>query len=104
MSETYQQLMDKANALMEEAKSVRKQELAAVVADIKAKMKEYSITLEDLGGQTRSVETGGTVAKAKKPAKYKGPTGELWAGGPGPRPKWVQEVMAQGHELDQYRI
>ena len=45
---TYSELMAQAQALMAQAEQVRKQELANVIADIKAKMKEYGITLEDL--------------------------------------------------------
>ena len=35
---------------------------------------------------------------------YRGPNGEQWAGGKGPRPKWVKEILASGGSLDDYRI
>ena len=47
---SYAELMAQAKALMEQAESVRKAELANVVAEIKAKMKEFGITIADLGG------------------------------------------------------
>ena len=50
------------------------------------------------------------AAKAPKATKagissgYRGPNGEQWAGGKGPRPKWVKEILAAGGSLDDYRI
>ena len=98
---TYADLVSQAQALMAQAEQVRKQELANVMADIKAKMKEYGITLEDLGGTTAR-KAGGT--KAKAPAKYRGPNGELWSGGPGRKPEWVKAVVAAGQTIEDFRI
>lgn len=99
---TYSELMAQAQALMAQAEQARKDELATVLADIKAKMKQYGITVADLGG-------GGAGKKAPKsksaaPAKYKGPNGELWAGGPGRKPEWVRAVLAAGKSIEDYRI
>ncbi len=101
---TYSELMAQAQQLMAEAEQARKNELASVVADIKAKMKQYGLTVADLGGAA----TGGAkkVGKSKStaPAKYRGPTGELWAGGPGRKPEWVRAVLAAGTSVEDYRI
>lgn len=99
---TYNELMAQAKALMEQAEQARKDELAGAIADIKAKMKEYGITVADLGGATRA-RTGGT-SKAKAPAKYRGPNGELWAGGPGRKPEWVRAAIAAGKNMEDFRI
>jgi DNA-binding protein H-NS len=98
---SYSELMAQAQALMAQAEQARKNELASVVADIKAKMKQYGITVADLGG-----------APARKPgkskstavAKYRGPNGELWAGGPGRKPEWVRNAMAEGKNIEDFRI
>jgi len=101
---TYSELMAQAQQLMAEAEQARKNELASVVADIKAKMKQYGLTVADLGGTA----TGGAkkVGKSKStaPAKYRGPNGELWAGGPGRKPEWVRAVLAAGKSVEDYRI
>lgn len=100
---TYVELKAQAEALLAQAEQVRKQEIASVVQEIKAKMKEYGLTVADLGGG---------AAASKKPskstssaaAKYRGPNGELWAGGLGRKPEWVRKVLAEGKSLDEYLI
>lgn len=98
---TYSELVSQAQALMAQAEQVRKQELANAIADIKAKMKEYGITLEDLGATSGRKASG---SKAKSPAKYRGPNGEPWSGGPGRKPDWVKAVMAEGKDIESFRI
>ena len=100
---TYSELMAQAQTLMAQAEQARKDELASVVADIKARMKQYGITVADLGGAAAS---GKKAPKSKSVAapKYRGPNGELWAGGPGRKPEWVRTVLASGKSLDAYRI
>ncbi|MBX3608551.1 MAG: H-NS histone family protein [Hydrogenophaga sp.] len=96
---TYSELMAQAQSLMAQAEQARKDELAGVITDIKAKMKQYGITVADLGGTS--------TKRAAKPAaapKYRGPNGELWAGGPGRKPQWVRDVLAAGKSLDAFRI
>ena len=101
---TYSELMAQAQSLMAQAEQARKDELSNVIADIKAKMKQYGLTVADLGGAA----TGGAkkVGKSKStaPAKYRGPNGELWAGGPGRKPEWVRAVLAAGKSVEDYRI
>ena len=99
---TYSELVSQAQALMAQAEQVRKQELANVIADIKAKMKEYGISVEDLGSAAAGRNKGGS--KSKAPAKYRGPNGELWSGGPGRKPEWVKAALAAGQSLDQFLI
>lgn len=99
---TYSELVSQAQALMAQAEQVRREELSTVIADIKAKMREYGITAEELGNVTVGRKVGAT--KSKAPAKYRGPNGELWSGGPGRKPEWVKTVLASGQSLDQFLI
>jgi DNA-binding protein H-NS len=99
---TYSELVNQAQALMAQAEQVRKQELADVIADIKAKMKAYGITVADLGGAARKPAAG--RSKSKAPAKYRGPNGELWSGGPGRKPDWVKSALASGKNIEDFRI
>jgi len=100
---TYTELVSQAQALMAEAEKVRKQDLVNVIAEIKAKMREYGITIEDLNAPTAGRKAG-AASKAKAPAKYRGPNGELWSGGPGRKPEWVKTVLAAGQDLDQFLL
>lgn len=100
---TYSELMAQAQSLMAQAEQARKDELASVIADIKARMKQYGITVADLGGAATGAKKTGKSKSAAAP-KYRGPNGELWAGGPGRKPEWVRAVLASGKSLDAYRI
>jgi DNA-binding protein H-NS len=100
---TYSELMAQAQALMAQAEQARKGEMSEAIADIKAKMKQFGITVADLGGVAGSVKKAAKT-KSTAPAKYRGPNGELWAGGPGRKPEWVRTVLASGQSIDEYLI
>lgn len=99
---SYKELLSQAEALLAQAEEVRKQEKAGVIADIKAKMKEFKISAADLGisGGARKVR----VAKAPAVVKYRNANGDTWAGGLGRKPRWVAEVLASGGDIEQYRV
>lgn len=99
---TYSELMAQAQSLMAQAEQARKDELASAIADIKAKMKQFGITLSDLGGSAGGKRAA--KSKSKAPAKYRGPNGELWAGGPGRKPEWVRAALAAGKNIEDFRI
>ncbi len=101
---SYSELMAQAQNLMAQAEQARKDELASVIADIKAKMKQFGITAADLGGASSGAGKKSGKSKSGAPAKYRGPNGELWAGGPGRKPEWVRAVLASGKSLDSYLI
>lgn len=101
---TYSELMAQAQNLMAQAEQARKNEISSVIADIKAKMKQFGITTADLGGGATGGGKKGGKSKSGAPAKYRGPNGELWAGGPGRKPEWVRAVLASGKSLDSYLI
>ena len=101
---TYIELKNQAEALLAEAELVRKQEIAEVIQRIKAQMKEYGVTLADLGGATGGVQRKAAKTKSTAPAKYRGPNGELWAGGLGRKPEWVRALLAEGKNIEEYLI
>lgn len=102
---TYAELKAKAEAMMAEAEELRKAEIASAVAEIKQKMRDFGIGLSDLVAN-EGLKKGGKKIKSNsgKPAKYRGPNGELWPGGLGRKPQWVRDVLAQGKNLDDYLI
>ncbi|MDE2250138.1 MAG: H-NS histone family protein [Gammaproteobacteria bacterium] len=98
---SYKELLSQIEVLKQQAESQRKSEIAAVVADIRAKMQEYGITVSDLGGPTGrgSRSKGMTVA-----AKYRHPrTGETWTGR-GKMPKWLQAEVQTGKRKEDFLI
>ena len=104
---TYIELKAQAEALMAQAEVARKNELAEVIQGIKAKIKEFGLTAADLGlGGSVAAAPRKAAAKSKStaPAKYRGPNGELWAGGLGRKPEWVRTVLAEGKNIDDYLI
>lgn len=101
---SYSELMSQAQALMQQAEQLRKAQVADVIRDIKAKMQEFGITVADLGGAGATRAKRGGAPKEKAEAKYKGPNGELWAGGLGRKPEWVRAVIAGGEDIEKYRI
>jgi DNA-binding protein H-NS len=64
---------------------------------------ELETQLERIGG-TRIVRGGGSGLKGRKvPPKYRGPSGETWAGR-GARPRWLVAAMKGGKKIDDFLI
>ena len=97
---SYTELQREIARLMQQAEAARKTEVAAVIADIKAKMLEYGITVADFGSTVRSSRAkGGTVAP-----KYKNvATGETWSGR-GKMPRWLQAEVSAGRRKEDFLI
>jgi DNA-binding protein H-NS len=96
---TYKELKAQAEALLQQAEAARRAEIATVVADIQARMKEYGITLADLKGGAIKAKARGAVA-----AKYRNPsTGESWSGR-GRAPKWLADALAKGRARDEFLV
>lgn len=100
---SYKDLMAQAEALMAQAEQARKAELSNVIAGIKAQIKEYGLSAADLG------LTAGGARKARAPkvpgvVKYRGPNGETWAGGLGRKPEWVRALLAEGKDIETFRV
>ena len=67
---------------------------------------ELQMQLERMGvfGGARVVRGGGSALKGKKvPPKYRGPSGETWAGR-GARPRWLVAAIKRGKKLDDFLI
>jgi len=96
---TYSELKAQAAELLKQAERLRKEEIKGVVAEIKAKMADYGITIDDLGTTSKT----GTKSKAVKP-KYRNPeTGATWTGR-GKPPNWLKEAEAGGKSRDAFLI
>jgi DNA-binding protein H-NS len=96
---TYKELKAQAEALLQQAEAARRNEIATVVTEIQARMKEYGITLADLKGGAKK-----TKARAAVAVKYRNPTtGESWSGR-GRAPRWLADELAKGRAKDEFLI
>ncbi len=121
---TYVELKEKAEDLMRQAEAARKTEIGAAIAEIKAKMLMYGITLEDLGGKAKaargrkpkagkaaakpakSVKDKAKPAKTRKPVavKYRNSeTNETWTGR-GKPPTWLKAQEAAGRKREEFLL
>jgi DNA-binding protein H-NS len=84
---TYKQLTAQLEKLHKEVAFAHENEVAQVIADIKRKIVEYDLTIEELGFTSK--RGGKTVMKPPLPARYRNPeTGETWSGR-GRTPGWL---------------
>jgi DNA-binding protein H-NS len=96
---TYKELKEQAEALLMQAEAARKAEIAAVVVEIQARMKEYGITLDDLKGGAKKPKSRAAVA-----AKYRNAaTGDAWSGR-GRTPKWLADELAKGRSKGEFLV
>lgn len=96
-AKTYKELLAEIANLQGEAEAARKAELAAVIAEVKATIKVYGLTASDLGMRV----TGAGKAEV---AKFADPETGLQWGGIGKRPRWLQQALASGKALEDFRI
>lgn len=103
---TYAELKAKADELNAQAELARQTERMAAIAKCREFITEFDMAMSELGfkagkqAKEKRKQNAGTFAVAK----YRGPNGELWAGGKGRRPEWVRNVLAAGGTLDAYAI
>src|SRR5262245_2964117 len=68
-------------------------------ADIERQLERMGSAIAVVGGRG-----GGSTLKGKKvPPKYRGPSGETWAGR-GARPRWLVAAIKGGRKLDDFLI
>jgi DNA-binding protein H-NS len=55
-------------------------------------------------GSARVVRGGGSSLRGRKvPPKYRGPSGETWAGR-GAKPRWLADALKRGKKIDDFLI
>ncbi len=84
--------------LQKAADDIIKNERIAVIKEIKAKLENFNISIEELQQKTKP-------ASSKSPAviKYRKSEHEYWVGR-GPKPGWVKDVEKNGESIEQYRV
>ena len=70
----------------------------------RAEIEKQLARMGAVGRGARVARGGGSALKGKKvPPKYRGPSGESWAGR-GAKPRWLVDAMKGGKELDDFLI
>ena len=86
---TYKELLSQIEQLKAEAEEARATEVATGIAEIKQRMAELGITIEDLTGGARALRRRMVVASV---VKYRNPqTGQTWSG-KGRTPGWIRDA------------
>ncbi|MFO1274097.1 MAG: H-NS histone family protein [Rubrivivax sp.] len=100
---TLSELLAQKAALEKQIAEQQREERAAAIAQVKALMSQYGLTLADIGasGARAPARAGGG---AKVAPKYRDPaTGATWSGR-GLQPKWLREALAGGRTLADFAI
>ena len=86
-------------ALMDLRKQVEE-----MLLERRAELQKQLGRMDALVGGRRVVRRGGSALKGRKvPPKYRGPSGETWAGRGG-RPRWLVAAIKGGKKLDDFLI
>jgi len=96
------ELLAQKAALEQQIAQAQREQRAQAVAQVRALMSEYGLTLADLGNRpaaTPRQRGGGQVAPKYRNAA----TGETWSGR-GLQPRWLKAALAGGARLDDFLI
>ena len=99
---TYAEIQAQIINLQQQAETLRRNELQAVIDDIKAKIAQYGLSARDLG-------LDGTARRSRKPrvrgesgaARFIGPAGQTWSGF-GRQPQWLRDALAAGKQKSDF--
>lgn len=93
-----QQIQEQIAALQKEADQLIAQQRAEVIDAIKSQIKTYGLTAKDLGLLERPSSRVGMVV----PVKYR-LNDDTWTGR-GRKPKWLEDYLSQGGNLETLRV
>lgn len=110
---TFLEIQKQIEALKQQAESIRRKEVADVVARIKEAIRHYGLSAADLGLGAKSkpvakpagkrVAKKTKAAKAPAEAKFRDEAGNTW-GGRGKRPQWLRAALAAGKTLADFAV
>ena len=115
-------LQSQIEKLQKQASELKAKEFSNTVAEIRAKMTAFGITVKDLQTTRRGPKSGknkpapgtgkrgpkgnkGASKTAGKPvaAKFTGPNGESWSGR-GLTPRWLTTLISQGRTKEDFAV
>jgi DNA-binding protein H-NS len=96
---TAKELLTIRDLAEKQRQNMLKEAKTAVLEELKGKLSELGLTLNDVVPARR------TTRKSKPPvsAKYRSPDGEAWSGR-GHAPLWLRQLELQGHKREEFRV
>ena len=95
-------LLAQRAALEKQIVEAQREQRSAAIAQIKALMAEYGLTLADIG--SRAAAAPARRSSGKVAAKYRNAaTGETWSGR-GLQPNWLKAALAAGRSLTDFAV
>jgi len=95
-------LLAQRAALEKQIVEAQREQRSAAIAQIKALMAEYGLTLADIG--SRAAAAPARRGSGKVAAKYRNAaTGETWSGR-GLQPNWLKAALAAGRSLSDFAV
>jgi len=106
---TLAEIQAQIEALQEQANLIKTREKDGVISEIREKIRSYGLTAWDLGltyGDTLAPKRSarGSKSQSKREPKYRDDNGNEWSGGRGRRPQWILALLADGEDIEKYRI
>lgn len=100
------ELLAQKAELEKQIAEAQRNERAEAVAQVRALMAQYGLTLADIGSRAAAAPRSATPAqpKAKVAAKYRdATTGQTWSGR-GLQPNWLKAALASGRSLSEFAL
>jgi DNA-binding protein H-NS len=95
-------LLAQKAALEKQIADTQREERAEAVAQVRALMAQYGLSLADIG--SKSAAAPRRAPGAKVAAKYRDPaTGQTWSGR-GLKPKWLKAALDSGRALSEFTL
>ena len=95
---TYVEIQAQIQELTRQAAELQRSERADGIAQVRALMDQFGLTVEDLQAGPARRKTGSVAAKFRNPQ-----TGKTWSGR-GRTPTWLSDAEAAGQGRDQFLI
>jgi len=96
------ELLAQRAALEKQIADAQREQRSEAIAQVKALMSEYGLTLADIG--TRAAAGPARRSSGKVAAKYRNAaTGETWSGR-GLQPNWLKAALASGRTLSDFAV
>ncbi len=97
---TLQELIEQRDALNVQIAAMQQALRTEALAEIRAAMREYQLSVEDLGLLAKPTRE----PKVKGEPKYRDPATQKTWSGRGKRPQWIHDALAAGKSLADYAI
>lgn len=100
---TIAELRAQAEELLKKAAEQEQAERKKLFDGILDKLEKAGESMQSLMDYANPKKQKGSKAGSTRPAKYRGPNGELWAG-VGRKPGWMEEAIKNGATQDSFLI